>query len=376
MSTTYLTLVNNVLNELNESELTSTTFSSSRGIQTSVKKFVVKAMHEIYNSISEIPDLYISTTQDTYAGQREYALPSSASPQSTDLPYRKIDWQTFRLVPKELVTNGEFTSNINSWTTIAGAGSAAYNSGGNGRLRLNDYAAYQAISTVVNKDYRIQIRAFDSNSTGQALKVQVGTAAEGTQNLSTTLTVSDFGAGAVLDTSFTATAQTSYITINNTSTATNMDVDYVRISENIPVKKLKYITYDQYNRMFLERDLNNNSSSYGTPDIVYPTQDKKFGLSPVPDASNYTIEYEYWKVHTDLSAHGDTMDLDDRFKGIIINRAKYYAHILRSDLQAAQLADREVKEALKAMRVEYINNASYMTDHRVNHGGRVGSGVF
>ena len=376
MATTYLTLVNNVLNELNESELTSTTFSSSRGIQTSVKKFVVKAMHEIYNSISEIPDLYLSTTQDTYAGQREYSLPSSASPQSTDLPYRKIDWQTFRLVPKELVTNGEFTSNITNWTTIAGSGSAAYNSGGNGRARLNDYAIYQAISTVVNKDYRVQIRIFDSNSVGQALKVQVGTAAEGTQNLSTTLTVSDYGAGAVLDTTFTATAQTSYITLNNTVTTTNLDVDYVRISENIPVRKLKYITYDQYNRMYLERDLTNNSSSYGTPEIVYATQNKKFGLSPVPDASNYTIQYEYWKVHTDLSAHGDTMDLDDRFKGIIINRAKYYAHILRSDLQSAQLADREVKEALKAMRVEYINNASYMTDHRVNHGGRVGSGVF
>jgi len=308
MSTTYLALVNNVLNELNESELTSTTFSSSRGIQTSVKKFVVKAMHEIYNSISEIPDLYISTTQDTNAGQREYALPSTASPQSTDLPYRKMDWQTFRLVPKELTTNGEFTSNINSWTTIAGAGSAAYNSSGNGRARLNDFAIYQALSTVVNKDYRVQIRAFDSNSTGQALKVQVGTAAEGTQNLSTTLTVSDFGAGAVLDTSFTATAQTSYITINNTSTATNMDVDYVRISENIPVKKLRYITYDNYNLIFLERDLNNNSSSYGTPDIVYPTQDKKFGLTPVHNKSNYSIQYEYWKVHTDLSAHGDTMD--------------------------------------------------------------------
>jgi hypothetical protein len=376
MATTYLTLVNNVLNELNESELTSTTFSSSRGIQTSVKKFVVKAMHEIYNSISEIPDLYLSTTQDTYAGQREYSLPSSSSPQSTDLPYRKIDWQTFRLVPKELVTNGEFTSNITNWTTIAGSGSAAYNSGGNGRARLNDYAIYQAISTVVNKDYRVQIRVFDSNSVGQALKVQVGTAAEGTQNLNTTLTVSDYGAGAVLDTTFTATAQTSYITLNNTVTTTNLDVDYVRISENIPVRKLKYITYDQYNRMYLERDLTNNSSSYGTPEIVYATQNKKFGLSPVPDASNYTIQYEYWKVHTDLSAHGDTMDLDDRFKGIIINRAKYYAHILRSDLQSAQLADREVKEALKAMRVEYINNASYMTDHRVNHGGRVGSGVF
>ena len=376
MATTYLTLTNNVLNELNESELTSSTFSSSRGIQTSVKKFVLKAMHEVYNGLSEIPDLYLSTTQDTNAGQRTYSLPSSASPQSTDKAYRKIDWQTFRLVPKELVTNGEFTSDISSWTTIAGSGSAAYNSGGNGRARLNDYAIYQSISTVKNKDYKLQIRAFDSHSAGQALKVQVGTAAEGTQNLSTTLTVEDFGAGAVLDTSFTATAQTTYITLNNTVTSTNLDIDYVRISENIPVRKLKYLTYDDWNRKYLETDLTNDSDSYGTPSIIYPTQDKKFGLSPVPDKSNYTIQYEYWKVHTDLSAHGDTMDLDDRFKHVIINRAKYYAHILRSDLQSAQLADREFKEAMKSLRVEYVNNASYMTDHRVNHGGRVGSGVF
>ena len=376
MATTYLTLTNNVLNELNESELTSSTFSSSRGIQTSVKKFVLKAMHEVYNGLSEIPDLYLSTTQDTNAGQRTYSLPSSASPQSTDKAYRKIDWQTFRLVPKELVTNGEFTSNINSWTTIAGSGSAAYNSGGNGRARLNDYAIYQSISTVKNKDYKLQVRAFDSHSAGQALKVQVGTSAEDTTNLSTTLTVEDFGAGAVLDTSFTATAQTTYITLNNTVTSTNLDIDYVRISENIPVRKLKYLTYDDWNRKYLETDLTNDSDSYGTPSIIYPTQDKKFGLSPVPDKSNYTIQYEYWKVHTDLSAHGDTMDLDDRFKDVIINRAKYYAHILRSDLQSAQLADREFKEAMKSLRVEYVNNASYMTDHRVNHGGRVGSGVF
>ena len=376
MATTYLTLTNNVLNELNESELTSSTFSSSRGIQTSVKKFVLKAMHEVYNGLSEIPDLYLSTTQDTNAGQRTYSLPSSASPQSTDKAYRKIDWQTFRLVPKELVTNGEFTSDISSWTTIAGSGSAAYNSGGNGRARLNDYAIYQSISTVKNKDYKLQVRAFDSHSAGQALKVQVGTSAEDTTNLSTTLTVEDFGAGAVLDTSFTATAQTTYITLNNTVTSTNLDIDYVRISENIPVRKLKYLTYDDWNRKYLETDLTNDSDSYGTPSIIYPTQDKKFGLSPVPDKSNYTIQYEYWKVHTDLSAHGDTMDLDDRFKDVIINRAKYYAHILRSDLQSAQLADREFKEAMKSLRVEYVNNASYMTDHRVNHGGRVGSGVF
>ena len=34
MATTYLTLTNRVLRELNETELTSSTFASSRGIQT------------------------------------------------------------------------------------------------------------------------------------------------------------------------------------------------------------------------------------------------------------------------------------------------------------------------------------------------------
>ena len=43
--------------------------------------------------------------------------------------------------PRELVTNGEFESNIDSWTTISGSGSGAYTSTGNGRLRLNDFAA-------------------------------------------------------------------------------------------------------------------------------------------------------------------------------------------------------------------------------------------
>ncbi len=343
MATTYLTLVNNVLNELNEPELTSSTFSSSRGIQTSVKKFVLKAMHEIYSSLSEIPDLYKSTYQVTNAGQRTYALPSSASPQSGDLAYRKVDWDTFRLVPNELLTNGEFTSDISSWTTIAG----------------------EAFSTVKDTTYRIQVRAFDSESTGQELKVQVGTSAENTTNLNTTLSVSDFGSGNVLDTTFTATVQTTYVTLNNPSTATNMDVDYVRISEDIPVKKLKYLTYDDWNTKYLERDLTNSKSTLGVPDCVYPTQDKKFGLSPVPDQSNYEIQYEYWKVHSDLSAHGDTMDLDDRFKDLIITRANYHAYKLRSDPQAAQMAFAEYEKLLQVMRSEYITTKSYMRDTRI-----------
>jgi hypothetical protein len=363
---TYLVLANRVLNDLNEVELTSANFSSSRGIQTSVKNFINRALHDIYNEVEELPSLHKETFQDTNAGQREYALPTTDSPQTGDIQWRKIDWDTLYLKPKELITNGEFTSNINSWTTIAGAGSAAYNSGGNGRLRLNDFAAHQSFSTRVNTEYRLQVRAFDSNSTGQALKVQVGTAAEGTQNLNTTLTVTDFGEGEVLDTTFTATAQTTFVTLNNPSTATNMDIDYVRVSRNISPKRLRYISYDDYIRQYAERDKTNLSSVQGEPKYVYKTQSGKLGLTPVPDRSDYSIVYEYFKKHTELSSSGDTPDLDDRYADLIVTRARYYAYNLRSDPEHAMIAQKEFKDGMKRLRADLVTKEEYMRDERVN----------
>ena len=74
MATTYLTLTNSVLRELNETELTSSTFSSSRGIQTAVKDFINKGIHDIYNETGEIPLLYSRTTQDLTIGDNEYSF--------------------------------------------------------------------------------------------------------------------------------------------------------------------------------------------------------------------------------------------------------------------------------------------------------------
>ena len=364
---TYLVLTNRVLNDLNEVELTSATFSSSRGIQTSVKNFVNRSLHDIYNDLEELPSLHKETYHDVNAGQREYALPTTNSPVSGDLQWRKIDWDTFYLKPNELLTNGEFTSNINSWTTIAGSGSAAYNSGGNGRARLNDYAIYQSFSTNKNTKYRLQIQIFDSNSIGQALKIQVGTSAEDTTNLSTTLTVEDFGQGAVLDTTFTATAQTTYITLNNTVTTTNLDIDYVRISKDLHPKKLHYMTYNDWWRQYAERDLDNNSDAYGEPEYAYKTQSGKLGISPVPDKNDYRISFEYWKEHTELSAHGDEPDLDDRYADLIVKRAKYYAYQLRSDPDHASIANREYEDGLDALNRDIIGKPSYMRDFRVNY---------
>ena len=361
---TYLVLTNRVLNDLNEVELTSSNFSSSRGVQTSTKNFVNRALHDIYNDLEELPSLYKETYHTTYAGQREYALPTSNSPVSGDAQWRKVDWDSFILKPNELVTNGEFTSNISGWTT--GDGSPSYTSSGNGRLNLNDAAAYQSISTVKNTKYRLQVKIFSPNSSTSTVAIKVGTTASGGETLSTTKKVTNFREGAVLNTTFTAEAQTSYIFFETTS-GVQIDIDYVRISRDTYPQKLKYMTYDDWWRQYAERDLDNNSDAYGEPEFIYKTQSGKIGISPIPDRSDYRISFEYWKEHTELSAHGDEPDLDDRYADLIVKRAKYYAYQLRSDPDHASIANREYEDGLDALNRDIIGKPSYMRDFRVNY---------
>ena len=308
MATTYLTLTNSVLRELNETELTSSTFSSSRGIQTAIKDFINKGIHDIYNETGEIPLLYARTTQDLTVGDNEYSFPTD---------FRKADMDSFTMGPREIVTNGEFTSNITSWTT--GDGSPSYTSSGNGRLNLNDAAAYQAISTVVNKNYKLQVRVLSPNSSTSGLIVRVGTSAGGTQNLNTTQAVTNFREGAILNTTFTATAQTSYVYVE--SDGVQLDVDYVRVSrEDVTTRKLRYISYDDYLQRFREQDDRNSSGHHGMPQYVYRKPDyTSFGLTPIPDKNDYLISYDYYTTHTDLSAHGDNMALPDRFSPLIVD---------------------------------------------------------
>jgi hypothetical protein len=366
MATTYLTLTNRVLRELNETELTSSTFASSRGIQTAIKDFVNKSIHDIYNETGEIPLLYSRTSQDLTIADNEYSFPAD---------FRKADMDSFFLKPKELVTNGEFESNISSWTT--GDGSPSHTSSGNGRLNLNDAAAYQAISTTVNKTYKLQIRVLSPNSSSSALIVRVGTSAGGTQNLNTTKAVTNFREGAILNTTFTATAQTSYIYVE--SDGVQLDVDYVRISRSdIPLRKLVYVSYDNFLQVYKVTDDTNNSGNYSDPLRVYILPDHSaFGVSPRPNTNEYVVHYDYYTTHTDLSAHGDTMSLPDRFSTLIIDRAKYYTYMLRSDPQHAQLADRDFQRKLRLLKVDYATKNDYMRSDTIgesiatNIGGRV-----
>ena len=56
----------------------------------------------------------------------------------------------------------------------------------------------------------------------------------------------------------------------------------------------------------------------------------------------------------------DTPILPERFHDVIVNRARYYTHMLRSDTQFSQLAMRDYEGGLGRMRVELINKKDYM----------------
>ena len=90
MASSYLVLINNVLRDLNEVELTSSNFSSSRGIQTAVKDYVNRAIDDIINADTEWPFTVTSKTFTTTAGKRLY---SRSDLSTTDT--KTVDYDSF-----------------------------------------------------------------------------------------------------------------------------------------------------------------------------------------------------------------------------------------------------------------------------------------
>lgn len=149
---------------------------------------------------------------------------------------------------------------------------------------------------------------------------------------------------------------------NRQSDAKTVDFDSFTVQESATTaeKKLKYISFEEYLEKLNEADTNPNSSARALPQYVYDTPDNKIGLSPVPDLATYTVRYYYYQTTSDMAVNADTPVIPERFHDVIINRARYYAHMLRSDVQFSQLALRDYTDGLGRMRVELINRKDYM----------------
>ena len=106
MATTYMTLTNEVLRELNEVQLTSSNFSDAVGIQAFVKESINKSLNDIANEEPQLPffsagvsggtdPFYGNVTVASVAGQRWYTLKADSSSITTD--YSSVDWDDFYL---------------------------------------------------------------------------------------------------------------------------------------------------------------------------------------------------------------------------------------------------------------------------------------
>ena len=164
----------------------------------------------------------------------------------------------------------------------------------------------------------------------------------------------------VVNQSFTTTAGTAEYSRESDAKTVDYDSFTIQESADTAERKLKYISFDEYLERRNEADTNPNASARALSEYVYTTPDNKIGLSPVPDASTYTVRYYYYQTTSDMAANTDNPTIPERFHDVIVNRARYYAHMLRSDVQFSQLALRDYTDGLGRMRVELINRKDYM----------------
>lgn len=346
MTTTYKTLVNDVLRDLNEVEVG--TVSSARGVQNVVKKAVNNAVRDIVNSNLEWSFNHQDTTQVLTPGVADYNIASDA---------RSVDWGSFILVPTEKITNSNFDSGITSWTDIsAGSGSIAHDSTNN-RMTItgdgsNAGAAEQSISTIVGKDYTLYLGNFVGNCT-----VNIGTSSGGTEITTTTFTVENNGLVDYNKITFTPTTTTTYIGFANTST-TGIQIDSVRCARNIYPRTLSYMSLDEYRQNY-KHEAKDTDEPYTIPTHVVQQLDDQFTVYPDPN-DDLTVEYEYWATFTEMSVDADTVIIPDEYIYVVESAALMYVYMFRSDYDAADRYKAQYLMGLARMKKELITRRDYL----------------
>lgn len=344
----YLQLVNRVLSDLNEVEVTNVT--STRGIQTVAKNAVDAAVRDIVNSEIEWPFLYAEATQTLTIGINEYDVQST---------YTNVDWENIIIRPIELFSNGDFTTDLTDWSDVStGTGAIAHSSEGDGRMRLtgdgtDDGAAEQSFSTVVGKEYHLTFRFFNNDIT-----VKLGTTSTGSEISSEDAALDNAGQGFEHRVTFTATATTTYIGFYNTST-TYVEVDQASVRRSLVPTALDYLSYDEYVKRYKGEVEHNVPDNYSIPIRVYRTKDSQFGLHPVPDEA-YEVVYSFWIAETDMTVNASTTNIPDRYNDVIIDGAKSYVLETRSDPVFRDRLAKRFTKGIGKMRTDLINHPDYM----------------
>ena len=291
MAETYLTITNKVIARLNEVALTSTTFSSARGIQVQCQNAVNESIRFINQREFNYPFNHATATQTLTAGVVRYSLPTST---------KTVDYNTFRIVKDSDLGNSGYKLNL---------------------LDYNDY-----INRVINQEDEINTTTTSTTHTDSVTTITVASTT-GFDSAGTIV----IGNETITYTGVTSTTFTGCTRGASSTTAASI---------------ASGVTVAQFDRG-------------GVPEFVVRTPDNNYLLYPFPNKA-YAIKFDYYTFPDDLSAHGDTTTIPDRFAPVIIDGATAFVYQYRGETQQYQLNFGRFEQGIKNMQTLLVNKFSYL----------------
>ena len=305
MAETYLTLTNKVIARLNEVALTSTTFSSARGIQVQCQNAVNESIRFINQREFNYPFNHATETKTLTAGVVRYSLPTST---------KTVDYNTFRIVKDSDLGNSGY------------------------KLGLLDYNDY--INRVVNQEDEINTTTTSTTHTDSVTTITVSSTS-GFDSAGTIIIANE-------TITYTGTTSTTFTGCTRGAASTTA----ASIASGVTVAQF---------------------DKGGIPEYVVRTPDNNYLLYPFPNKS-FAIKFDYYTFPTDLSAHGDTTSIPDRFAPVIVDGATAFVYQYRGETQQYQLNMQRFEQGIKNMQTLLVNKFSYIRSTFIPRTGIYNSG--
>ena len=176
------------------------------------------------------------------------------------------------------------------------------------------------------------------------------------------------------------TAGTRWYTLKSGSSALTTDYGYIDwdnfylttigvSGETSPYvsKTLKYITLETWKDFYrnAENADDADTQNWGEPrSIIKSPDNRKFGLSPIPDKT-YRVWFYAYVLPTELVLYSDQIVIPNIYKSVLVARARYYALQFKENFQAAAFANEDYRRGLRLMKSNLMEPApDYMKDDR------------
>ena len=111
----------------------------------------------------------------------------------------------------------------------------------------------------------------------------------------------------------------------------------------------------------------------GVPEYVVRTPDNNYLFYPFPNKS-YSVKFDYYTFPSDLSAHGDTTSIPDRFAPVIVDGATAFVYQYRGETQQYQLNMQRFEQGIKNMQTLLVNKFQYLRSTFIPRVGVYNSG--